>query len=79
MVHQQGGDVTVINLLEHINLNAVHHPVGSAVQNDALHVGQGLQLLHGDVVGMNLAVYAQGADVPGKDRVLGAAQVKNDD
>ena len=79
IIHGNHGIAQLINLRAHLHCLSVHDAVLAAVQNDALYIGQGLQLLHGDVVGMDLAVYAQGADVPGKDRVLGAAQVKNDD
>ena len=76
MVHQQGGDVAVVDLLGHVDLHAVHHTVWAAVEDDALHIGQGLQLGQGDVMGVNLGVHSQGANLPGDLGVLLAAQVQ---
>ena len=58
VVYQKDGHGCVINLLGHVDLYPVHDPVGAAVEDDALHVGQGVQLGAGDVVGMDFAVYA---------------------
>ena len=76
MVHQEGGDITVVNLLRHINLNPVHHMVGAAVEDDALYVGQGLQLGQCNVVGVDFGVDPQRADLPGNFRVFLTAQVQ---
>ena len=79
VVHQQGGDVAVVNLLGHVDGSSVHHTVGAAVEDDALHVGQSFQLRQGDIVGVYLRIDPQGADLTGDFGVLLAAQVQYDD
>ena len=76
MVSQQHGHGSIINLLSGVDLHAVHHAVGAAVQDDALHVRQSGKLVSGDVVGMDLAVNAQRTDLTGQAGILLTAQIK---
>ena len=54
----------------------VHHTVGAAVEDDALHVGERVELLQGNVVGMDLAVHAKRPDLSGQPRVLALPKSK---
>ena len=79
VIGQQDRNRGIVDLFGDVDLHAVHHAVGAAVENDALHVGERGQLLRRDVMGMDLTVHAKGTDLPGQSRVLLTAQIQNDD
>ena len=78
MIHRQHGDAAAVKLRGDVHGDAVHHTVFSAVENHALHIGQRLQLLCRNIMGIDFAVYAQLANGPGQSGVLRAAQIQND-
>ena len=69
----------VVDLLGHVDHFPVHDAVGAAVEDDALHIGQGVQLGAGDVMGVNFAIYAQSTDLSGQAGVFFAAQIQDHD
>ena len=79
MVYQQRRDIAVVDVLGHVNLHTIHHPVGAPVQDDTLDIGQGSQLGQRDVVGVYLTVHAKGTDFTGQSRIFLTAQIQNDD
>ena len=79
MISQMHRQAAVIDLLADVDGDAVHHTVHTAVQNDALDIGQRLQLLQRNIMGMDLTVDAQGADFSRESGVFITAQVENDD
>ena len=62
-----------------VDLHAVHHAVGAAVEDDALDARHGFQLLFGKVVGINFAVNAQRTDLTSQAGIFLAAQIQNQD
>ena len=77
MVGAQYRQTGAIDCLTGVNLHAIYYAVGTAVEDDALYTGQRRQLGSGNVVGMNLGVYAQAADLAGNLRILLTAQIQN--
>ena len=75
---QQHWDGAVVNVIPGVDLHAVHHAVGAAIEDDAPDVGEGLQLFQGDVVGVDFAVYPQGPDFPGQAGIFLAAKVEDE-
>ena len=77
VICQKDRDAAVINFLCCVDLHAIHQTVGAAVEDDALHIGQRLQLLQRNIVRMNLAVDAQSPNLTGQAGILLAAQIQN--
>ena len=69
-------EACLINFGQHINLHAINHIILTTVNNHTLNTGQSLQLLGGDVVGVNLAIHTQRTDSPCKHRIVVAAKVQ---
>ena len=79
VVHAEDGQAKVVDGGVHFHRRAVHDAVLAAVQNDAGDARQRLEGRGGDVVGMDLAVHAQRADIARDLGALGAAEVKDGD
>ena len=79
MIQQHHRHRQIVHIGGHVNLHTVHHTVGAAVQDHALYIGQCFQFFPADVMGMDLAVHAQGADLAGQAGIFLAAQVQDYD
>ena len=79
VVGQKDWHLIIIDLLGRVDLHSVHDPVGPAVQDDAFYIGKRLELLQRDVVGMDLTVDPQRADLAGQTRILLTTQIQNND
>ena len=75
----QKRQAAAIDIAARVDLHTVHHMVGAAVQNNPLYIGQRIQLRQCNIVGIDLTVHSQRANLPGKTRVFLAAQVQNHD
>jgi hypothetical protein len=72
------GDAEGFYVVTGKNLLAVDDVVLAVVEDDTLNVGQSREFVFGDVVGVDLAVYAKCSDNTGKARIVFAAKVENE-
>ena len=79
VIGQEHGNIVIVDVLGNVNLNAVYHSVRTTVENNALHIGESLELFQGNVVGMDLAVNAKSTDLSGQTGIFLAAQVQYKD
>ena len=73
------GNPGLVDLGLDVDALAVDDVVRTTGKNHALDVGERLELARRDVVRIDLAVDAEGADLARQHRVLRAAEVENDD
>ena len=79
VVHAENGQTKIVDSGIDLNGRAIDDAILAAVQNDAGNARQRLEGRWGDVVGMDLAVHAQGANLARDLGALGAAEVKDGD
>ena len=77
MVSRHHRKTSLIYLRQYVYGNAVHHMVGTAVDDDTLYIGQRLQFPCRNIMGINLAVNPHLPDVPGQLGILRASQIQN--
>ena len=78
IIHRNHGIFQFIQLRPDFHSAAVHNSVFPSVKNDSLHIVQRLQLLHSDIVRMNLAVNPQIPDPARQHGVFRTSQIQND-
>jgi len=77
VVNRDNGQAAIKDSGVDIDADAVNYAVHAAIEDNAAYAGKGLQLFGGDVMGIDLTVNAQFADLAGNAGILSAAQVKD--